>query len=129
MGRIQIFVSQEVESQINAIIEQRRVEGALAKDANISCIGSMLLELGLRVYSAQMERKDSAFNQMEYNKVTLETILKIHYGLCKTLGMLSLSPHLSGMDIFEYKKMRSDILKDVRETMEKYFPSLENEEE
>ncbi|WP_438320188.1 relaxosome protein TraM (plasmid) [Edwardsiella tarda] len=40
MSRLQIFVSNEVEEKINAIIEQRRVEGALAKDANMSREGA-----------------------------------------------------------------------------------------
>ncbi len=36
----------------------------------------MLLELGLRVYDAQMERKESAFNQTEFNKLLLECAVK-----------------------------------------------------
>jgi hypothetical protein len=31
----------------------------------------MLLELGLRVYEAQMERKESGFNQMAFNRALL----------------------------------------------------------
>ncbi|ELO16031.1 conjugal transfer protein TraM, partial [Salmonella enterica subsp. enterica serovar Enteritidis str. 648900 1-16] len=35
------------------------------KDISFSGTSSMLLELGLRVYEAQMERKESPFNQTE----------------------------------------------------------------
>ncbi|WP_370555581.1 conjugal transfer relaxosome DNA-binding protein TraM [Edwardsiella tarda] len=128
MSRLQIFVSNEVEEKINAIIEQRRVEGALAKDANMSSIGSMLLELGLRVYTAQMERKESVFNQMEFNKVLLENVLKTQFGICKVMGMESLSPYVQGKEKFVYSNMRSDILEDVRQVIEKFFPSEHDDE-
>jgi hypothetical protein len=39
----------------------------------------MLLELGLRVYEAQMERKESGFNQMAFNKALLESVLKLSF--------------------------------------------------
>jgi hypothetical protein len=39
----------------------------------------MLLELGLRVYEAQMERKESGFNQMAFNKALLESVLKRNF--------------------------------------------------
>jgi hypothetical protein len=45
--------------KINAIVEKRRMEGAKDKDVSFSSISTMLLELGLRVYEAQMERKES----------------------------------------------------------------------
>lgn len=128
MSRLQIFVSNEVEEKINAIIEQRRVEGALAKDANMSSIGSMLLELGLRVYTAQMERKESVFNQMEFNKVLLENVLKTQFGICKVMGMESLSPYVQGKEKFVYSNMRSDLLEDVRQVIEKFFPSEHDDE-
>jgi hypothetical protein len=39
-------------------VEKRRAEGAKEKDVSFSSVASMLLELGLRVYEAQMERKN-----------------------------------------------------------------------
>ncbi|ELM3737413.1 relaxosome protein TraM [Edwardsiella piscicida] len=128
MSRLQIFVSNEVEEKINAIIEQRRVEGALAKDANMSSIGSMLLELGLRVYTAQMERKESVFNQMEFNKVLLESVLKTKRAVDKVMGMESLSPHVQGDPRWVYKNMTQDILQDVNPIIERFFP-IEHDDE
>ena len=43
----------------------------------------MLLELGLRVYEAQMERKESAFNQIEFNKLLLEVCGKTQSSVAK----------------------------------------------
>lgn len=57
MARVQAYASDEVAEKINAIVEKRRAEGAKEKDVSFSSVASMLLELGLRVYEAQMERK------------------------------------------------------------------------
>lgn len=69
----------------------------------------MLLELGLRVHEAQMERKESAFNQTEFNKLLLECVVKTQSSVAKILGIESLSPHVSGNPKFEYANMVEDI--------------------
>ncbi|WP_440310867.1 conjugal transfer relaxosome DNA-binding protein TraM, partial [Klebsiella pneumoniae] len=71
MAKIQAYVSDEVAEKINAIVEKRKAEGARDKDVSFSSVSTMLVELGLRVYEAQMERKESGFNQMAFNKVLL----------------------------------------------------------
>ncbi|MGK3503245.1 relaxosome protein TraM, partial [Escherichia coli] len=48
-----IFATDDYD-KVNAIVEQRRQEGARDKDISVSGTASMLLELGLRVYEAQM---------------------------------------------------------------------------
>lgn len=79
MAKIQAYVSDEVAEKINAIVEKRKTEGAREKDVSFSSVSTMLVELGLRVYEAQMERKESSFNQMAFNKVLLETVLKTQF--------------------------------------------------
>ena len=74
MAKIQAYVSDEVAEKINAIVEKRKAEGAREKDVSFSSVSTMLVELGLRVYEAQMERKESGFNQMAFNKLLLETV-------------------------------------------------------
>ena len=59
MARVQVYVSDEVSEKIRVIAAKRRAEGARDKDVSFSSIASMLVELGLRVYEAQMERKES----------------------------------------------------------------------
>ncbi|EGG5310609.1 relaxosome protein TraM, partial [Salmonella enterica] len=86
MSRVQVYVSDEVVDKINAIVEKRRSEGARDKDVSSSSISSMLLELGLRVYEAQMEKKESGFNQREFNKTLLENVLKTQMAVAKILG-------------------------------------------
>ena len=96
MAKIQAYVSDEVAEKINAIVEKRKAEGAREKDVSFSSVSTMLVELGLRVYEAQMERKESGFNQMAFNKLLLETVLKTQFATNKILGSSSLSPPISG---------------------------------
>ncbi|CAM6628309.1 conjugal transfer relaxosome DNA-binding protein TraM [Escherichia coli] len=127
MAKVQAYVSDEIVYKINKIVERRRAEGAKSTDVSFSSISTMLLELGLRVYEAQMERKESAFNQAEFNKVLLECAVKTQSTVAKILGIESLSPHVSGNPKFEYANMVEDIRDKVLSEMERFFP--ENDEE
>ena len=127
MAKIQVYVNDHVSGKINAIAVQRRAEGAKEKDVSYSSIASMLLELGLRVYEAQMERKESAFNQAEFNKLLLECVVKTQSTVAKILGIESLSPHVSGNPKFEYANMVEDIREKVSVEMERFFPKNDDE--
>ncbi|HHG9268497.1 TPA: conjugal transfer relaxosome DNA-binding protein TraM, partial [Enterobacter hormaechei subsp. xiangfangensis] len=105
MARVQVYVSDEVSEKIRVIAEKRRAEGARDKDVSFSSIASMLVELGLRVYEAQMERKESSFNQALYNKTILENVMKTQFIVSKLLAMESLSPHLAGNEKFDFRDM------------------------
>ena len=127
MAKVQAYVSDEIVYKINKIVERRRAEGAKSTDVSFSGISTMLLELGLRVHEAQKERKESAFNQAEFNKVLLECAVKTQSTVAKILGIESLSPHVSGNPKFEYANMVEDIRDKVSSEMERFFP--ENDEE
>ncbi|ECX6392865.1 relaxosome protein TraM [Salmonella enterica subsp. enterica serovar Enteritidis] len=126
MAKVNVYISNEVHNKITAIVEKRRQEGARDKDISFSGTSSMLLELGLRVYEAQMERKESPFNQTEFNKVLLENVLKTQSSVAKILGIGSFSPHVAGNPKFEYANMVEDIKEKVSSEMERFFH--ENEE-
>ncbi|EFN8629362.1 relaxosome protein TraM, partial [Escherichia coli] len=119
--------SNDAYEKINAIIEKRRQEGAREKDVSFSATASMLLELGLRVHEAQMERKESAFNQTEFNKLLLECVVKTQSSVAKILGIESLSPHVFGNPKFEYANMVEDIREKVSSEMERFFPKNDDE--
>lgn len=127
MARVNLYISNEVHEKINMIVEKRRQEGARDKDISLSGTASMLLELGLRVYDAQMERKESAFNQTEFNKLLLECVVKTQSTVAKILGIESLSPHVSGKPKFEYANMVEDIREKVSVEMERFFPKNDDE--
>lgn len=127
MAKIQVYVNDNVADKINAIAVQRRAEGAKEKDISYSSIASMLLELGLRVYEAQMERKESGFNQTLFNKIILEGVLKTQLTTSKLLGMTSLSPHLQGNEKFVFKEMVTSIRDDVNEMVSQIFPKEDDD--
>ena len=127
MAKVQAYVSDEIVYKINKIVERRRAEGAKSTDVSFSSISTMLLELGLRVHEAQMERKESAFNQAEFNKVLLECAVKTQSTVAKILGIESLSPHVSGNPKFEYTNMVEDIRGKVSTEMERFFPKNDDE--
>nr|WP_032072221.1 conjugal transfer relaxosome DNA-binding protein TraM [Escherichia coli]AIF78361.1 IncF plasmid conjugative transfer mating signal transduction protein TraM [Escherichia coli] len=127
MARVNLYISNEVHEKINMIVEKRRQEGARDKDISLSGTASMLLELGLRVYDVQMERKESAFNQTEFNKLLLECVVKTQSTVAKILGIESLSPHVSGNPKFEYASMVDDIREKVSVEMERFFPKNDDE--
>ncbi len=128
MARVQAYASDEVAEKINAIVEKRKAEGAKDKDVSFSSVASMLLELGLRVYEAQMERKDSGFNQTEFNKMLLENVIKTQFSISKVLAMESLSPHIQGDERFDFKSMVMNIRDDAKEVVERFFPDTDDEE-
>ncbi len=127
MARVNMYISNEVHEKINMIVEKRRQEGARDKDISLSGTASMLLELGLRVYDAQMERKESAFNQTEFNKLLLECVVKTQSTVAKILGIESLSPHVFGNPKFEYASMVDDIREKVSVEMDRFFPKNDDE--
>ena len=127
MARVNLYISNEVHEKINMIVEKRRQEGARDKDISLCGTASMLLELGLRVYDVQMERKESAFNQTEFNKLLLECVVKTQSTVAKILGIESLSPHVSGNPKFEYASMVDDIREKVSVEMDRFFPKNDDE--
>ncbi|MBQ0604043.1 relaxosome protein TraM [Klebsiella oxytoca] len=129
MAKFQVYVNDNVAEKINAIATQRRAEGAKEKDISYSSIASMLLELGLRVYEAQMERKESGFNQMAFNKALLESVIKTQFTANKILGIECLSPHVSGNPRCEWPGLIENIRDDVQEVMLRFFPDEESEGE
>lgn len=128
MPRVQVYISDQVVDQINAIIENRRSGGAKDKDVNFSSVSSMLIELGLRVYEAQMQRKESGFNQMAFNKTLLEYVVKTQFSINKVMGMECMSPHVKEDPRWQWKTMVQNIQDDVQEVLKAYFPDEECDE-
>lgn len=128
MAKIQVYVNDNVSEKINAIAVQRRAEGAKEKDISYSSIASMLLELGLRVYEAQLERKESGFNQMAFNKALLESVIKTQFSVNKVMGIECLSPHVKDDPRWQWKSMVQNIQDDVQEVMIRFFPDDNSED-
>lgn len=109
MPRIQTFVSNQVREEIESLVTERRQEGATEVDATVSSVTSMLIELGLRVYRIQRERKESGFNQMEYNKVMLDSMARVRMMCTEIMKMGTLSQESLSDGGFKLDNMRKAI--------------------
>ncbi|QBY45701.1 conjugal transfer relaxosome DNA-binding protein TraM (plasmid) [Arsenophonus nasoniae] len=122
MARLQIYTSNDVFNRIVNIVNQQKNEGANETEISLSSVGTMLLELGLRVYEAQQNNEDNSFNQEAFNKVVLESLIKTKKAVSLILGMQSFSPYLEGKENYEYHKMVNEIRDAAKEEIKKFFP-------
>lgn len=129
MARIQAYVSKEVVEKINEIVEVRRQEGAAETDVSASSVISMLVELGLRVYEAQIGKKEEVFNQDEFNRVIMENVLKTQLAISKILGVSTLAPYVAdNPKLNDYNKIVSEIKEVVSEEVSRFFiPPVDKE--
>jgi len=127
MPKIQVFITNPVEEEIQNIVQEKRSEGADRSEANVSNTSSMLIELGLRVYKLQNEKKEGGFSQIEFNKVMLEHMIKTSLISQKLIRMSAKNTELQGLEDFKLGTMSSQIKAGVDSVMETFFPTVENE--
>lgn len=90
MPKIQTYCNNSVYEKISDLVMLRKQEGV--EEASFSNVSSMLLELGLRVYMIQRERKEGGFNQMEYNKMMLDNMARVR-AMCSEIMKMSALSH------------------------------------
>ncbi|ENJ4209448.1 relaxosome protein TraM [Escherichia coli] len=125
MPRIQTFVSNQVREEIESLVTERRQEGATENDATVSSVTSMLIELGLRVYRIQREKKESGFNQMDYNKIMLDNIARVRAMCSEIMKMNALSHEVISNGNFDNEVMKRSITKFAEEQVRVFFPEEE----
>ncbi|CAD5570376.1 relaxosome protein TraM [Klebsiella aerogenes] len=120
MPKIQTYVNNNVYEQITDLVTLRKQEGI--EEASLSNVSSMLLELGLRVYMIQREKKEGGFNQMEYNKLMLENASRIRAMCTEILKISVLSQESISSGNFDYSVIKPAIDKFAREQVSIFFP-------
>lgn len=120
MPKIQTYVNNNVYEQITDLATVRKQEGI--EEASLSNVSSMLLELGLRVYMIQQEKKEGGFNQMEYNKLMLENVSRVRAMCTEILKMNVLSHESVASGNFDYTVIKPAIDKFSREQVSIFFP-------
>lgn len=125
MPRIQTFVSNQVREEIESLVTERRQEGATENDATVSSVTSMLIELGLRVYRIQREKKESGFNQMEYNKIMLDNIARVRAMCSEIMKMSALNHEVISNGNFDNEVMKRSIAKFAEDQVRIFFPEEE----
>ena len=127
MPRIQTFVSNQVREEIESVVTERRQEGATEVDATVSSVTSMLIELGLRVNRIQREKKESGFNQMEYNKVMLDSMARVRMMCTEIMKMGTLSQESLSDGGFKLDNMRKAIERFADEQVGIFFAEEEKD--
>lgn len=127
MPKIQTYVNNNVYEQITDLVTIRKQEGI--EEASLSNVSSMLLELGLRVYMIQQEKREGGFNQMEYNKLMLENVSRVRAMCTEILKMSVLNQESIASGNFDYAVIKPAIDKFAREQVSKFFPDDEDEQE
>lgn len=125
MPRIQTFVSNQICEEIDALVTERRQEGATERDATVSSVTSMLIELGLRVYRIQREKKESGFNQMEYNKIMLDNLARVRAMCSEVMKMCALSHEVISNGNFDNDVVKRSIAKFAEEQVSIFFADSE----
>ncbi|HDS6532700.1 TPA: relaxosome protein TraM [Klebsiella aerogenes] len=124
MAKVQVYVSSNVINRINAIVQQRKLDGARVQDASLSSVSSMLLEYGLKAYETQWEEQSPLFNQHDFNRTMLEMIVKTQFATNKILGISSQCPHIAENPNFEWKNMVDNILEETSRIVNFYFEGV-----
>ncbi|WP_320750873.1 conjugal transfer relaxosome DNA-binding protein TraM (plasmid) [Enterobacter asburiae] len=122
MPRIQTFVSNQVREEIESLVIERRQEGATENDATVSSVTSMLIELGLRVYRIQREKKEGGFNQMEYNKIMLDNMARVRAMCSEIMKMGALSHEVISNGNFDNEVIKRSIAKFAEDQVSIFFP-------
>ncbi|MBW4238469.1 relaxosome protein TraM [Enterobacter roggenkampii] len=125
MPRIQTFVSNQVREEIESLVTERRQEGATENDATVSSVTSMLIELGLRVYQIQREKKEGGFNQMEYNKIMLDNLARVRAMCSEIMKMGALSHEVISNGNFDNEVIKRSIAKFAGDQVSIFFPEEE----
>lgn len=127
MPKIQTYVNNNVYEQIIDLVTIRKQEGI--EETSLSNVSSMLLELGLRVYTIQQEKKEGGFNQMEYNKLMLENVSRVRAMCTEILKMSVLNQESIASGNFDYAVIKPAIDKFSREQVSIFFPDDEDDQE
>ena len=126
MPKIQTYVNNSVHEQIINLVTIRKQEGI--EEASLSNVSSMLLELGLRVYMIQQDKKEGGFNQMEYNKIMLENVSRVRAMCTEILKMSVLNQESIASGNFDYTIIKPAIDKFTREQVSIFFPDDEDDQ-
>lgn len=84
----------------------------------------MLIELGLRVYRIQREKKESGFNQMEYNKIMLDNISRVRFMCSEIMNMSMLNQESVSSGHFTIEKIKPAMEKFVNEQVGIFFMTM-----
>jgi len=123
MPKIQTYVNNNVYEQITDLVVIRKQEGI--EEASLSNVSSMLLELGLRVYMIQQERKEGGFNQIEYNKIMLDNLSRVRAMCSEIMKMSAISHEALSHGDFDIEVLKKSVSRFAEDQVSIFFSSNE----
>lgn len=129
MPRAQVYIDKNNYERVRQIVDEKRNDGADASQANISSVCGMLLDLGLRVYSAQKKREaegeenrtDSDGGQADFNRVLMNYMLKTSYASTMLLRMVGEIDEVKSRGEYQFESIRAEIRRNSAEQLNRIF--------
>jgi len=117
MPRAQVYIDKNSYERVHQIVEEKRNDGADFSQANISSVCGMLLDLGLRVYSAQKKREaegeenrtDNDAVQADFNRILMDYMLKTSYASTMLLRMVGEIDEVKSHGGYQFESIRAEI--------------------
>ena len=125
MPRQHIYMKQKTLDGIRALVDKRRMEGASNQAANISSIGSELLEIGLRVVEnleKDKEKDDGLSLEERYKKQLLEEVTKSRQCIQVLFKMMFDLAEIKDDTRYNYREYIEDFKNRTQSIVDEYFP-------
>lgn len=125
MPRQHIYMKQKTLDGIRNIVDKRKSDGA---DANISSVGSELLDIGLRVVEnleKEKEGDDGLSLEERYKKQLLEEVTKSRQCIQILFKMMFDLTEIKNDNRYNYREYIEDFKNRTQSILDEYFPDSE----
>ncbi|MEM7863071.1 relaxosome protein TraM [Morganella morganii] len=125
MPRQHIYMKQKTLDGIRGLVDKRRNEGASASEANISSVGSELLEIGLRVVEnleKEKEGDDGLTFEERYRRQVIEELSKSRQCIQVMFKMMFDLTEISGDNRYNYREYVEEFKSRTQQLLAEMFP-------
>lgn len=125
MPRQHIYMKQKTLDGIRELVDKRRNEGASASEANISSVGSELLEIGLRVVEnleKEKEGDDGLTFEERYRRQVIEELSKSRQCIQVMFKMMFDLTEISGDNRYNYREYVEEFKSRTQQLLVEMFP-------
>lgn len=123
MPRQHIYMKQKTLDGIRGLVDKRRNEGASASEANISSVGSELLEIGLRVVeNLEKEGDDGLTFEERYRRQVIEELSKSRQCIQVMFKMMFDLTEISGDNRYSYREYVEEFKRRTQQLLVEMFP-------
>lgn len=124
MPRQHIYMKQKTLDGIRALVDKRRNDGASVSEANISSIGSELLEIGLRVVDnldKEIEEDSGLTSEEKYKRQIMEDLSKSRQCIQIMFKMMFDLPPISQDSRYDYREYVEGFKNRTQKLIDEFF--------